>query len=230
MLMVEAQSVHKIYELNGIKVHALRNINLIIEKRDMVAIMGPSGCGKTTLLNCLSGLDDPTSGVVKIEGIPLAQMNDNELSEYRATRMGFVFQAFNLLPVLTAVENVELPLLIAGKSEKEARVQALEMLANVELSEWENHKPSELSGGQQQQVAIARALINRPAIIWADEPTGNLDSTGADQITTLLKRLNTTNRQTFVIVTHDPSVAKTADRLITMKDGAILSESAATSI
>lgn len=230
MLMVEAQSVHKIYELNGIKVHALRNINLIIEKGDMVAIMGPSGCGKTTLLNCLSGLDDPTSGVVKIEGIPLAQMNDNELSEYRATRMGFVFQSFNLLPVLTAVENVELPLLIAGISETEARVQALEMLANVELSEWARHKPSELSGGQQQQVAVARALINRPAIIWADEPTGNLDSTGADQITKLLKRLNATNRQTFVIVTHDPAVAKTAGRKINMKDGAILSESAATSI
>jgi len=230
MLMVEAQGVHKIYELNGIKVHALRNINLIIEKGDMVAIMGPSGCGKTTLLNCLSGLDDPTSGVVKIEGIPLAQMNDNELSEYRATRMGFVFQSFNLLPVLTAVENVELPLLIAGISETEARLQALEMLANVGLSEWAHHKPSELSGGQQQQVAIARALINRPAIIWADEPTGNLDSTSADQITKLLKRLNATNRQTFVIVTHDPVVAKTADRLISMKDGAILSESAATSI
>jgi ABC-type lipoprotein export system ATPase subunit len=230
MLMVEAQSVHKIYELNGIKVHALRNINLIIEKGDMVAIMGPSGCGKTTLLNCLSGLDDPTSGVIKIEGIPLSQMNDNELSEYRATRMGFVFQSFNLLPVLTAVENVELPLLIAGIRETEARVQALEMLTTVELSEWAHHKPSELSGGQQQQVAIARALINRPAIIWADEPTGNLDSTGADQITKLLKRLNATNRQTFVIVTHDPAVAKTADRLINMKDGSILSESATTSI
>lgn len=230
MLMAEAQSVHKIYELNGVRVHALSDINLLIEKGDMVAIMGPSGCGKTTLLNCLSGLDDPTSGVVKIEGIPLAQMNDNELSEYRATRMGFVFQAFNLLPVLTAVENVELPLLIAGTGEREAHVQALDMLASVDLRDWANHKPSELSGGQQQRVAIARALINRPAIVWADEPTGNLDSTGADQITTLLKRLNETNRQTFVIVTHNPSVAKTADRLINMKDGAILSESATTSI
>jgi putative ABC transport system ATP-binding protein len=230
MLMAEAQGVHKIYELNGVRVHALRDINLLIEKGDMVAVMGPSGCGKTTLLNCLSGLDEPTSGVVKIEGIPLAQMNDNELSEYRATRMGFVFQAFNLLPVLTAVENVELPLLIAGTGERKARVQALEMLASVELLEWANHKPSELSGGQQQRVAIARALINRPAIVWADEPTGNLNSTGAEQITALLKRLNETNRQTFVIVTHNPSVAKTADRLINMKDGAILSESAATSI
>jgi putative ABC transport system ATP-binding protein len=227
MLMVEAHRVHKIYELNGLKVHALKDVNLLIEKGDMVAIMGPSGCGKTTLLNCLSGLDEPTSGIVKIEGIPLAQMNDNELSEYRATRMGFIFQSFNLLPVLTALENVELPLLVAGINEKEARLRALSMLSSVDLEEWAHHKPFELSGGQQQQVAVARALISRPAIIWADEPTGNLDSTGADQITALLKRLNKANRQTFVIVTHDPSVAKTADRLISMKDGAILSESAA---
>jgi putative ABC transport system ATP-binding protein len=219
--------VHKIYELNGLKVHALKDVNLLIEKGDMVAIMGPSGCGKTTLLNCLSGLDEPTSGIVKIEGIPLAQLNDNELSEYRATRMGFIFQSFNLLPVLTALENVELPLLVAGINEKEARLRALSMLASVDLEEWAHHKPFELSGGQQQQVAVARALISRPAIIWADEPTGNLDSAGADQITALLKRLNKANRQTFVIVTHDPSVAKTADRLISMKDGAILSESAA---
>lgn len=225
--MVEAHRVHKIYELNGLKVHALKDVNLLIEKGDMVAIMGPSGCGKTTLLNCLSGLDEPTSGIVKIEGIPLAQLNDNELSEYRATRMGFIFQSFNLLPVLTALENVELPLLVAGINEKEARLRALSMLASVDLEEWAHHKPFELSGGQQQQVAVARALISRPAIIWADEPTGNLDSAGADQITALLKRLNKANRQTFVIVTHDPSVAKTADRLISMKDGAILSESAA---
>lgn len=225
--MVEAHRVHKIYELNGVKVHALRDVNLLIEKGDMVVIMGPSGCGKTTLLNCLSGLDAPTSGIVKIEGIPLSQMNDNELSEYRATRMGFIFQSFNLLPVLTALENVELPLLLAGINEKDARLRALSMLSRVDLEEWAQHKPLELSGGQQQRVAIARALISRPAIIWADEPTGNLDSAGADQITALLKTLNKTNRQTFVIVTHDPSVAKTADRLISMKDGSILSESAA---
>jgi putative ABC transport system ATP-binding protein len=226
MLMVEAHRVHKIYELNGLKVHALRDVNLLIEKGDMVVIMGPSGCGKTTLLNCLSGLDAPTSGIVKIEGIPLSQMNDNELSEYRATRMGFIFQSFNLLPVLTALENVELPLLVAGINAKDARLRALSMLSRVDLEEWAHHRPMELSGGQQQRVAIARALISRPAIIWADEPTGNLDSAGADQITALLKTLNKANRQTFVIVTHDPSVAKTADRLISMKDGAILSESA----
>ena len=212
--------------MNGLKVHALRDVNLLIEKGDMVVVMGPSGCGKTTLLNCLSGLDAPTSGIVKIEGIPLSQMNDNELSEYRATRMGFIFQSFNLLPVLTALENVELPLLVAGINEKDARLRALSMLSRVDLEEWAHHRPMELSGGQQQRVAIARALISRPAIIWADEPTGNLDSAGADQITALLKTLNKANRQTFVIVTHDPSVAKTADRLISMKDGAILSESA----
>jgi len=225
--MVEAQRVHKIYELNGVKVHALKDVNLLIEKGDMVVIMGPSGCGKTTLLNCLSGLDAPTSGTVKIEGIPLAQMNDNELSEYRATRMGFIFQSFNLLPVLTALENIELPLLVAGINEKEARLRALSMLSTVDLEGWAHHKPLELSGGEQQRVAIARALISRPAIIWADEPTGNLDSTSAEQITALLKRLNKANRQTFVIVTHDTSVAKTADRLISRKDGAILAESPA---
>ena len=202
MLMVEAHRVHKIYELNGLKVHALRDVNLLIEKGDMVVVMGPSGCGKTTLLNCLSGLDAPTSGIVKIEGIPLSQMNDNELSEYRATRMGFIFQSFNLLPVLTALENVELPLLVAGINEKDARSRALSMLSRVDLEEWAHHRPMELSGGQQQRVAIARALISRPAIIWADEPTGNLDSAGADQITALLKTLNKANRQTFVIVTH----------------------------
>ena len=224
--MVEAQRVHKTYEINNIRADALKNINLLIEKGEMVAIMGPSGCGKTTLLNCLSGLDVVTSGTVKIEGIPLAHMNDNELSEYRAKRMGFVFQSFNLLPVLTAVENVELPLLVAGINERGARKRALEMLSNVDLEKWVSHRPTELSGGQQQRVAIARALISRPAIIWADEPTGNLDSIGADQIITLLRRLNKENRQTFVIVTHDPGVAKAADRLIHMKDGSILSESA----
>ncbi len=224
MLMVEAQKVHKIYEADRIRVQALRDINLLIEKGDMVAIIGPSGCGKTTLLNCLSGLDDVTSGTVKIEGSPLSQMNDNELSEYRATRMGFIFQSFNLLPVLTAEENVELPLLVAGVNEKQARFHAREMLASVDLEGREDHKPAELSGGQQQRVAIARALVNRPAIVWADEPTGNLDSDGARQIMELLRRLNRMNKQTFVIVTHDPSVAQASDRVIRMRDGVLLSE------
>ncbi len=224
MLMVEAHKVHKVYKADQISVHALRDINLLIEKGDMIAIIGPSGCGKTTLLNCLSGLDEVTSGTVKIEGIPLSQMNDNELSEYRATRMGFIFQSFNLLPVLTAEENVELPLLVAGVNENKARLHAREMLASVDLEGLEGHKPAELSGGQQQRVAIARALINRPAIVWADEPTGNLDSNGAHQIMELLRKLNRMNKQTFVIVTHDPSVANASDRLIRMKDGTLLSE------
>ncbi len=224
MLMVEAQRVHKLYEADRIKVHALRDVNLSIEKGDMVAVIGPSGCGKTTLLNCLSGLDEVTSGTIKIEGIPLSQMNDNELSEYRATRMGFVFQSFNLLQVLTAEENVELPLLVAGVREKTARLRAREMLASVDLEGKENHKPVELSGGEQQRVAIARALVNRPAIIWADEPTGNLDSSGARQIMELLRRLNRMNKQTFVIVTHDANIAESSDRLIRMRDGMLLSE------
>jgi len=224
MLMIEAQDVCKVYLMNNIKLIALKDINLTIERGEMVSIMGPSGCGKTTLLNCLSGLDELTSGTVKIEGISLESMSDNDRTEYRARRMGFIFQSFNLLPVLTALENIELPLLVSGSDQKKARVRALELLNVVGLEEWGNHKPSELSGGQQQRVTIARALVNNPAIVWADEPTGNLDSDSAQQVMELLIDLNKENRQTIVTVTHDSTVGNTADRRITMRDGTIISE------
>jgi len=224
MLMIEAQDVCKVYLMNNIKLIALKDINLTIERGEMVSIMGPSGCGKTTLLNCLSGLDELTSGTVKIEGISLESMSDNDRTEYRARRMGFIFQSFNLLPVLTALENIELPLLVSGSDQKKARARALELLSIVGLEEWGNHKPSELSGGQQQRVTIARALVNNPAIVWADEPTGNLDSDSAQQVMELLIDLNKENRQTIVTVTHDSTVGNTADRLITMRDGTIISE------
>ncbi len=222
--MIEAQNVFKVYAINNIKLNALNDINLTIERGEMVSIMGPSGCGKTTLLNCLSGLDDLTSGRVKIEGISLESMSDRDRTEYRAKRMGFIFQSFNLLPVLTALENIELPLLISGRDQKKARARALEMLNVVGLDEWGDHKPSELSGGQQQRVTVARALVNNPAIVWADEPTGNLDSDSAQQVMELLKELNKKDKQTIVIVTHDSTIGHMANRLIIMKDGAIISK------
>src|SRR5437016_9639035 len=188
----------------------------------MVAIMGPSGCGKTTLLNCFSGLDDLTSGDVFIEGVSLASMDDNAKSRYRSRRMGFVFQSYNLLPVLSAAENVELPLLVAKVPAKESRRRALGLLGQVELDGWAGHKPAQLSGGQRQRVTIARALVNEPAIVWADEPTGDLDSRNADEIMDLIQGLNETNGQTFVIVTHDIRVAERTFRIINMLDGEIV--------
>jgi ABC-type lipoprotein export system ATPase subunit len=224
MLMIEAQNICKVYAISDIKLVALNDVNLTIERGEMVSIMGPSGCGKTTLLNCLSGLDDVTSGTVKIEGISLESMSDRDRTEYRAKRMGFIFQSFNLLPVLTALENIELPLLISGWDQKKARARALEMLNIVGLDEWGDHKPSELSGGQQQRVTVARALVNKPAIVWADEPTGNLDSDSALQVMELLKELNKKDKQTIVTVTHDSTVGHMANRLIIMRDGAIISQ------
>jgi putative ABC transport system ATP-binding protein len=190
----------------------------------MVAIMGPSGCGKTTLLNCFSGLDDLTSGEVRIEGVSLRGMSDDAKSRYRSRRMGFVFQSYNLLPVLSAAENVELPLLVAKVPAKEARRRATDLLAQVELDGWAGHKPAQLSAGQQQRVAIARALVNDPAIVWADEPTGNLDSETSAQIMDLLVRLNRESRQTLVLVTHDAIVSARAHRILKMRNGQIVEE------
>ncbi len=222
--MVRAVKAQKVYNSGPIQVHALRGVDLAIEKGEMLAIMGPSGCGKTTLLNCFSGLDDLTSGDVFIEGVSLAAMDDDAKSRYRSKRMGFVFQSYNLLPVLTTVENVELPLLVARVPAKDARRKALDLLKAVELEGWEGHRPSQLSAGQQQRVAIARALVNDPAIVWADEPTGNLDSETSAQIMDLLVRLNEEQRQTLVLVTHDAGVSSRAHRILRMRNGQIVEE------
>jgi ABC-type lipoprotein export system ATPase subunit len=222
--MVRAIQVHKTYNSGAVEVHALRGVDATIDRGEMVAIMGPSGCGKTTLLNCFSGLDDLTSGDVLIEGVSIGGMDDDAKSRYRSRRMGFVFQSYNLLPVFSAVENVELPLLVARKPSKEARAKALRLLHDVDLEGWEDHRPAQMSAGQQQRVAVARALVNDPAIVWADEPTGNLDSDTAGQIMDLLVRLNGEERQTLVVVTHDATVSSRAHRILTMRNGQIVDE------
>ena len=219
--IVEAKGVWKVYQIGSLKVEALRGVDLSVRKGEMLAVMGPSGCGKTTLLNCLSGLDELSKGRVEIEGVDLQKMSDDQKSQFRARRMGFIFQAYNLLPVFSSIENVELPLLLAGMSETDAKVAALDALKMVGLEEWRSHKPMELSGGQQQRVTIARALVNKPAIVWGDEPTGNLDSDLSKEIVLLLRRLNREYGLTLVLVTHDQGVAQETDRIVQMRNGLV---------
>jgi len=223
-VMVEARGVRKTYRLGGVEVAALRGADLTINRGEMVAIMGPSGCGKTTLLNCLSGLDEVDSGEILIEGVSIRHLSDRERTRYRARRMGFVFQFYNLLGVLTAVENVEMPLLLSGVPGKQARKKALALLALVGLAERARHTPEELSGGERQRVTIARALVNDPAIVWADEPTGDLDSATAADVMDLMRRLNEEQGITFAIVTHDIAVGRRADKIIRMMDGQVVEE------
>jgi ABC-type lipoprotein export system ATPase subunit len=223
-LIIEAKGVQKTYDTGKVKVYALRGVDLGVERGEMVAIMGPSGCGKTTLLNCFSGLDAIDAGEVLIEGTPLGEMSDRQRTDYRARRMGFVFQFYNLMPVLTSVENVELPLLVSRVPAKEARRRAMDALALVGLEGWASHVPDELSGGQRQRVTIARALVNEPAIVWADEPTGDLDSENASEISRLMRTLNRERGVSFVIVTHDISVGRETDRIIRMLDGEVVEE------
>ena len=220
-LIISASEIHKTYDTGPVKVQALRGVDLRVRRGEMVAIMGPSGCGKTTLLNCLSGLDEIDSGRVLIDGQVLHNLRDDERSDYRARRMGFVFQLYNLLPVLSAVENVELPLLVSDVSSREARRRSLEVLAQVGLAERAHHLPGELSGGQRQRVTIARALVNNPAIVWADEPTGDLDSETAAEVIDLMVGMNRANSQTFVMVTHALEVGQRAHRIVRMRDGQI---------
>ena len=221
-IVISTDNLHKYYGSRDQQVHALRGVNISIKEGEVVGVMGPSGCGKTTLLNCLSGLDSIDEGNILIQGNTLTDLNDDQLSELRAKKMGFVFQTYNLLPVLTAVENVELPLLVSGYSGKAARIKALEKLSEVELEQWQHHLPGELSGGQRQRVTLARALVNDPAIVGADAPPGNLNSENERLIMDLLIQLNKENNQTFVIVTHSDYVGGRADRIISMKDGEIV--------
>jgi len=224
MAIIEAKQVVKTYDTGKVKVEALKGVDLVVEKGEMMAIMGPSGCGKTTMLNCLSGLDDLTGGHVLLEGKDIHAMKDDERTTYRAQKMGFIFQNFNLLPVLTAAENVELPLLLVGISTKDAREKALKALTLVGMEERAGHKPAELSGGQQQRVTIARSLVNEPAIVWADEPTGNLDTERSVEVIELMKKLNKEKGLTFVIVTHDPAVGRKCGRIVDMQNGLIVKE------
>src|SRR5215218_1695975 len=219
--MVKARGVEKEYAAGEARVHALRGVDLRIPRGEMVAVMGPSGCGKTTLLNCLSGLDEFDSGKVFVGGESISGMSDRRRTRFRAERMGFVFQTYNLIPVLSAVENVELPLLVAGVRSRVARGRALSVRRVVGLGDQVNKRPNEMSGGQQQRVTVARSLVNEPAIVWADEPTGALDSETSAEIMDLLVYLNQEKRQTFVLVTHDISVARRARRLVRMRDGRI---------
>ena len=222
--IVEAKTLVKTYDTGAVKVHALKGVDLAINRGEMVSIMGPSGCGKTTLLNCLSGLDAIDGGDVLIEGVSLAAMSDRKRTDYRAAHMGFVFQFYNLMPVLTAVENVELPLLVSRVPAKQARAKALDALELVGLRARAGHVPDELSGGERQRPTIARALVNDPAIVWADEPTGDLDSENAAEITDLMRHLNRERGLTFLIVTHDLSVGRKADRIVRMLDGGVVED------
>ncbi len=220
--VMQANSLWKIYASGESTVQAVRGVDVNIGEGEMIAIMGPSGCGKTTLLNVLSGIDEPNSGEVLINNSPMYSVSDDERTQIRAEYLGFIFQDFNLLPVLSAVENVELPLLLLGKSASESRKSALEALESVGLADRSDHRPAELSGGQQQRVAIARAIVHHPSVVLCDEPTGNLDSATSEIVMTLLKEINNKLGTTFLLVTHDSDVAKQCSRILTMDDGLII--------
>jgi putative ABC transport system ATP-binding protein len=226
MSLIFCQNLIKTYRLGETDVHALRGVTLKIESGDFVAIMGASGSGKSTLMNILGCLDVPTSGAYFLEGVDVATFNANRLAEIRNKKIGFVFQSFNLIPRTTAQENVQLPLFYRGVSSRDQQTLALGALGRVGLAGRERHHPSQLSGGQQQRVAIARALVTNPALILADEPTGNLDSAASREIMDILMKLNTEEGITIALVTHEADIANYARRVITMKDGVILADRA----
>ena len=221
--VVTVSEAKKIYKMGNVEVNALQGINLKVERGEFLSIMGPSGCGKSTLMHILGCLDRPTSGHVLLDGVDIDELDDNKLADIRNKKVGFVFQTFNLLPKLNAVENVELPLIYAGINFETRRKRALELLKLVGLHEREDHKPSELSGGQSQRVAIARALANNPSLILADEPTGNLDSKSGEEIINLFSELNKKGI-TLIIVTHDEEIANHSKRILRLKDGLVLSD------
>jgi ABC-type lipoprotein export system ATPase subunit len=222
-IIVKTENLSKVYdEGKDNEVWAIKDIDIQINEGEIVSIMGPSGSGKTTLLNVISGIDELSYGKVFIDGNDLSKMSDTEKTKYRAKKMGFIFQTFNLIPVLNALENVEMPLMLNGVKAKEAKKQALEMLEIVGLKDRANHKPAELSGGQRQRVTIARALVHKPAVIWADEPTGNLDRKTAFEVFQLMLKLNKEFNETFVVVTHDPEIADKTERIIKVDSGKIV--------
>lgn len=222
--LVEANGLKKIYKLGKTEVHALRGVDLKASPGEFVAVMGVSGSGKSTLLHLLGALDRPTEGSIKIDGVDLSTLKDSQLADIRSKKIGFVFQFFNLLTRLTALRNVQLPLEIAGAPGKEAQKRALEMLKLVGLEDRASHRPTELSGGEQQRVAVARALINNPKILLADEPTGNLDTKTGLEILQLLKQINKEKSKTLIIVSHDLRVAELADRTVNLRDGVVVDE------
>lgn len=217
--MILVKDLYKVYGKGENRVEALRGVDLSVRDGEFLAILGPSGSGKTTLLNCLSGVDSPTRGEIYFNGVAFHSLSEEEKTKFRAKHMGFIFQFFNLVPVLTVIENVELPLKILGVNHRESKERAFEMIKRVDLSDKAYRFPSQLSGGEQQRVAIARALVHEPDIVWADEPTGNLDSETGSMIIELLDRMRIEHRTTLVVVTHDERIAKKADRVLIMRDG-----------
>ncbi len=221
MALIEIKNISKTYNTTAVPVHALRDLNLNFEKKEFTSIVGPSGSGKTTLLNILGGLDAPTSGEVLIAGHKIITMKSRELVDFRLHNIGFVFQAYNLIPVLSAVENVEFIMLLQGIGKKERNERARQLLEEVGLADRADNRPSQLSGGQQQRVAVARALASRPAFVLADEPTANLDSVTAEALLDLMEELNEKYEMTFIFSTHDAKVIRRARRVVTLEDGQI---------
>ena len=224
MSLIELKKVTKIYDDTAVSVQALKAVDLIIEKEEFTAIVGPSGSGKTTLLNIIGGLDKPTSGNIIIDETDISTFKTDQMIDFRLHNIGFVFQAFNLIPVFTAKENVEFIMLLQGVEKEERERKAVELLTAVDLSDRINSKPTELSGGQQQRVAVARALASKPSFVLADEPTANLDSVTANNLLDIMEKLNEEHKMTFIFSTHDARVIKRAHRVVTLRDGAIESD------
>jgi len=222
--VIETRNLKKRYQMGTLDVFALSGVNLRVEAGEFMSIMGPSGSGKTTLLNLIGALDKPTEGKVLIKGTDISKLSDDELAELRNREIGFVFQFFNLMARMSALQNVEMPMAFAGVSQGVRKKRATELLERVGLGDRLDHKPTELSGGEQQRVATARALVNNPSVVLCDEPTGNVDSKTGEEIMEILRKLNNEQQQTFVIVTHDPLVAKRVDRIAHMQDGLIVKE------